>query len=266
MRSLLFLLSLLLAASLNALDPVEITNPDAFIEASGAKSNKTIWKSLKGSGFTKDQLKMIDWCGQPSVRPMRLRDRIHDEDRPYFTKMKALEVVRDSVNGVGLLMIAAPENLHLPKEIRPLCDLYLIFPLDAYKTGAHWSRLPSIEDLVLGPSTEGLSKVRITDPSALFGRADLRSDIDTETMLHKLMGYRAVDHLQLRCNENGWPTGMNTLKERNQLQDEIMKYRAYALTEWDGKQILIIPARKNKHIARRARPYVDIYLVMDSKG
>ncbi len=35
------------------------------------------------------------------------------------------------------------------------------------------------------------------------------------------------------------------------------------LTEFNGRIVLIVPAAKNKHIARGARPLADIYLVIE---
>jgi hypothetical protein len=266
MKQLLLLLCLVLPFSSIALNPIEIINPEALIHAKSAREHRSIWRSLKNSDFSKEQLKMIEWYGKQELRPPHLQERIHEEDRPYFSKMNALEVLTDSIEGISLIMIPAPENLHLPKEIRPLADLYMVMPTNAFTTGAHWPRLPSVEDLSNGPAIDGLSRMKINDPAAVYGRIDLRSDKDIESMLHKIMGYRAVDHVQVRCNESGWPSGMNTLAERDQLGDEIKKYKAYALTQWDDKILLIVPAAKNKHINRRARPMADIYLVIDSKG
>ena len=263
MRTPLILILALLAISANALKPIEIVNPDALVDAKGAKSNKAIWKALKQSAFSKEQLKMIEWYGRKEVRPKRLRQNIYPEDRPFFKKMVALEVLTDSMGGKSLVLIPAPENQHLPIEIRPMADLYLVVPISAYKPGKPLARLPSIEDLVIGPSYKGLSRFKLLRPENIYGNADLRSDKDAQMIFANLMGYRAVDHLELRCNEDGWPTSMNSLEERKRLADDFKKYKAYALTEFNGKMILIVPAEKNKHISRKARPVADIYLVVD---
>ena len=240
--------------------PITITEPAVLVEAGDVRSNEAIWKAVKKSTFSRSQVKMMMWYGQKELRPKHLQDRFRDEEKPYFVNMRALELL--VVGKHALIMIAGPENKHLPEEIRPIADLFVVVPTSAYQEAQPWDRLPEATDLMNGPSIKGLSKVKLADPDKIFGNFNLGTDQLAQETLKAMMGYRDVRHVNYRSNEKGWPKGMNSHAERRDLKTELSSYRAYSLMEFDGKRVLIIPACKNRKIRRNARPLADIYLIV----
>ncbi len=265
MRSVLTLFSLCLAFAAFSLKPIQIVKPEVLVDAKGIKDHPPIWKAVKAMDFSKEQLKMMVWYGQKALRPRHLQGRFYEEERPYFSNMKALEVYvsGEAPDAWALIMIAGPENEHLPVEIRPVADLYMVVPKNSYADAAPWPRLPSISELSNGPSCKGRSRVKSLRPADIYGSADLRTDEAAQALLKEVLNYREVEHVEIRSTEKGWPTTMNSIAERKELVHEIVKYKAYSLGEFNGKMILIIPASKNRKIGRRARPVADIYLVVD---
>ena len=265
MRTALILFSLSLAITAFSIKPIQIIKPEVLVDANGVKKHPAIWKAIKTMGFSKEQLKMMVWHGQKTLRPKHLQGRFFEEERPYFKHMKALEVYHagNEEDGWSLIMLAGPENEHLPVEIRPIADLYMVVRKDSYVDAGPWGRLPNTSELSNGPSYKGKSRVKLLKPSNIYGSAELRIDDAAQVLLKELLSYREVAHIEIRSNEKGWPTGINNIGDRKELAEKLKKYKAYALGEFDGKMILIVPATKNKRIHRRARPIVDIYLVID---
>lgn len=75
--------------------------------------------------------------------------------------------------------------------------------------------------------------------------------------------------MQSLTNENKWPAGLKTAKQRHENEKKMGLYRAYIATSFRGKYILYIPAKENKDNKNLSADMVsnnDFYMIVGKKG
>ena len=75
--------------------------------------------------------------------------------------------------------------------------------------------------------------------------------------------------MQSLSNENKWPAGIKTAKQRKENEKKLGLYRAYIATSFRGKYILYIPAKENKDNKNLSADMIsnnDFYMIIGKSG
>lgn len=75
--------------------------------------------------------------------------------------------------------------------------------------------------------------------------------------------------MQQLSNENKWPAGLKTAKQRKENEEKLRLYRAYIATSYKGKYILYIPAKENKDNKNLSSDMIsnnDFYMIIGKSG
>ncbi len=262
MRFLLTPFLLLATTVLFAQQQVKITDPKAIDPLFKLHKSKGGEECLKASGLTAEQQELVLKFSSAELWPGGLRnDSARTANAPYVQNYAAYRLctfVDDTVKR-AVVMVPAKDNVHMPEDMRPLADFYLVLPEQALNEVVAQAPRPTISR---GPRWKNLREARILKPDELYATYDLGSDSAAIEALRKRgMSQPEIDAVVFRSHERNWPDGIDSFDERYPRIGDFKKYKCFLGAKWDDKVLLIVPVEKNKKMPVLMRPYVDLYFI-----
>lgn len=255
-------LALLLPLCATAQQQVRIIDALAIRKSDGPLKQKNALAGLQAAGVSEEEQATVVSNSAPEVWPVGLaNDSIRTADAPYIRNYNAFRLcgfMEDTIPW-SIVMLPAKENLHMPEELRPTADLFLLVPDNALEDVKPARQRPEISR---GPAWKNRAQARILNPDDLYATYDLqRDDAGLQAMRDQGMSPAEIDAVVFRCHESNWPDGINTFDERYPRLAQFKKYKGYVGAMWADKVLVIVPAEKNRRMPILMRPYVDIYMV-----
>jgi hypothetical protein len=267
MRSRLTLLLCCCTVSLLAQRQVKITDAHALDEAPDVRKAKGTEAAIAAAGIMPEQQDLVMTYGDRQYWPAGLRnDSARTANAPYIRNYTAFRVCTYPLDSTAMavVMVPARDNIHMPEELRPLADFYLVLPEKALQEVEQGKQRPAISR---GPRWKDLPQARIIKTDDLYATYDLARDSSALAALAKRgMSPAEIDAVVFRSNETNWPTGINTFERRYARIGQFKKYKAFVGAAWEDKVLLIVPTEKNKGVPTAMRPYVDLYFVYAATG
>ncbi len=100
----------------------------------------------------------------------------------------------------------------------------------------------------------------ITDMGEMYSTYNM-SAAEKEELSKQLKNKALTDEIVRYSKENMWPDAVNTLDERLNKRDMMMKYKFYKVAVIGDKTIVTIPASKNKHMPAAFIPTGPMYMI-----
>jgi hypothetical protein len=261
------LLGFLAPLTLAAQQQVMIADATALNAPTALRKDRAAATALQATGLPAEQQALILDYGDPEDRPPGLReDSLRRRNEPYIQNYACFRVATfpdDSVK-MTILMVPAKENIHMPEDMRPLADFYLVLPEKALSDVNTGRQRPEISR---GPRWKNLAPARILLPEELYGTYDLADDsIGMAALRARGMSQAEIDAVVFRCTDRNWPDGIDSYEKRQALLPKFTKYKAFLGARWGDKVLLIVPVEKNRKLPILMRPYVDLYFVYKSSA
>lgn len=262
MRILLPVLTVLIATASLAQPHVKIIDPAVLDAAPDVRKAKGAQAGLQASGITREQEELVLKYGDRAYWPIGIRnDSARAANAPYVRNYACFRVctyLQDSTP-MAVLMVPARENIHMPEEMRPLADFYLVAPERALTAANTGKPRPEISR---GPRWKDRPQARILKPDDLYATYDLAHDSTGLAALRQRgMGQPEIDAVVFRSHERNWPDGIDDFENRYPRIQDFRKYKAYLGAAWGDKVLLIVPVEKNRGLPVAMRPFVDLYFV-----
>ncbi len=262
MRNLLFLTLLSLAPLLRAQQQVRITDAFALASAPEVRKDKAAVEALRTGDFSNEEIIQVLQYGEKEQWPAGIRTQTAmAANQAYVINYTGFRLCsfKEDTTMMALVMIPAASNVHMPEDMRPLADFYLVLPERAIQNNVSHRARPAISR---GPRWKNSAKVKIVKPDDLYAAYDLAADsAGLEALARRGMSVPEIDAVIFRSTERNWPDGMDNFSDRLHLLPKFAKYHAYLGAQWDDKVLLIIPVEKNKRMPVTMRPFVDLYFV-----
>ena len=267
MRILLLASVLLWAAGTQAQQQVKIIDPTFLDKGFSLHKSKPGEASVKASGLTHEQQDLVmQYCDEAHWPSGIRNDSARKANAPYVQNYVAYRVatfVEDSVMR-SVIMVPAPGNIHMPEDMRPLADFYLVMPEKALQEVAAAKPRPSISR---GPNWKNNRTASIIKADDLYATYDLANDsAGLQALAKRGMSQPEIDAVVFRSHERNWPDGIDSFDERYPRIADFAKYKCYLGAKWDDKVLLIVPVEKNKKMPALMRPYVDLYFIYSASA
>ena len=241
---------------------VKITDPNVIRLDPQVHRSKAAIAGMQAAGISSEQEDLVIQYSDPALWPPGLRtDSARKTSEPYIQKYMAFVVCnyQDDSTLMSILMVPARENIHMPEEMRPIADLYLVVPATATEEVLPPKPRPVISR---GPRWKDLPVATITKPDDLYATYDLADDKEgMEALRLAGMSEPEIGAVVFRSHERNWPEGIDQFDERYPRLLEFKKYKCYRAASWADKVLLIVPVEKNRKLPVLMRPYVDIYFI-----
>lgn len=246
---------------------VKIAEPTALVLDPDLHKRKAALAGMQAAGITSEQEDLVLNYSDPKLWPTGIAsDSARKANAAYFQNYAAFPLCTftDDSTQMSVLMIPAKENIHMPEDMRPVADLYLVFPTAATRDVVPAKPRPSISK---GPRWKNLPEAKIISPGDLYATFDMAGDQEALDALTKRgMSQPEIDAVVFRCHERNWPEGIDQFDERYPRLEQFKKYKAFVGAKWGDKVLLIVPVEKNKKMPALLRPYVDIYFVYNAQA
>ncbi len=108
-----------------------------------------------------------------------------------------------------------------------------------------------------------IKAVLITDLGEMYSTYNFSSS-EKEELGRQLNNKALVDEITRYSKENTWPDAVNTLDERLNSRNTMMKYHFYKVAVLGNKTIVAIPKDKNGHMPAGYRPNGPMYMIFAS--
>ncbi|HEX2616577.1 MAG TPA: hypothetical protein VHL57_03490 [Flavobacteriales bacterium] len=251
---------LLITSVLSAQTTVHIAVPAALDHAPDVRDGKGLATGLAAAGVPQDRQDKLYGYGDHALWPAGLAtDSARAANAAAIGNYNCARVctyLQDSLE-MTVLELPSKENIHMPEDLRPAVDLYLLLPSSALAEEVVQRPTPSP-----GPRWGGLPSARITKPDELYATYDIASDSVARAALARYgMSDPEIDAVVFRSQERNWPEGIDTYEERIDRLKDFKRYKALVGARWDDKVLLIVPAAQNKQLPTRMRPCMDMYFV-----
>ncbi len=238
-----------------------LDNPEPVRKSRGAEA------ALQAAGVTAEQLSQVLTYGDAESWPTGIKsDSLRKANQPYvqnYTCFRVASYPEDSVTKT-IIMVPARENIHMPEDMRPLSDFYLLVP---EKTLAEVNTGRQRPEISRGPKWKNLAEAKIIAPEDLYATYDIgRDSVALKALADRGLSQPEIDAVVFRSTDRNWPDGIDSFEERQKLLPKFIKYKAYLGAKWDDKVLLIIPVEKNKKQPILMRPFVDLYFVYNASA
>ncbi|MCL4283002.1 MAG: hypothetical protein KJZ58_12145 [Flavobacteriales bacterium] len=268
MRTASLLAFLLLLPRLFAQEEVRITDPKAMEHARDVRKTKGAEEALLAAGLNELEIGVIREYGDREDRPQGIRggDSTYAANAPYIINYTAFKLCtfQADTQQLAVVMLPAASNIHMPEDMRPLADFYVVVPDRALKQADRPKPRPEVSR---GPRWKTRAQVKIIKPDELYAAYNLAADSAGLSALARTGMSRAeVDAVVFRSTERNWPEGIDSFEDRYPRIGKFTKYRAYLGARWGDKVLLIIPVEKNRRMPTAMRPYVDLYFVYNASS
>jgi len=263
MRTVL-LTALMIAAGLTTVAQYEvrITHPEVLRTSNDVLKGKAAKAGLQAAGLPEDQQQQVLLNSSTDVWPTGLaNDSARKANAPYIKNYSAFRLFSYTEEEVPLtvVMLPAKDNIHMPEELRPAADLFVVLPDSALTAVEAPKTRPEISR---GPRWKNRDMALILRPDELYATYDLGNDETARKALEASgMSQPEIDAVVFRSHERNWPDGIDSFDERAPLLNNFKKYKTYVGADWDDKVLVIVPVDKNKSMPKLMRPYVDVYFV-----
>ncbi len=231
-----------------------LDNPEPVRKSRGAEA------ALQAAGVTAEQMAQVLTYGDAENWPGGIKsDSLRLRNEPYIQNYACFRVAsypEDSVTKT-IIMVPARENIHMPEEMRPLSDFYLLVPEKSIADVNTGRQRPEISR---GPKWKNLATAKIIKPEDLYATYDMgRDSVALKALADRGLSQPEIDAVVFRSTDRNWPDGIDSFEERQKLLPKFKKYKAFLGAKWDDKVLLIIPVEKNKKQPILMRPFVDLY-------
>lgn len=267
MRPTLF--SLLLSAAIPSVaqQQVKIAEATALENPEPVRKSKGAEDAMKAGGINNEQQALVLQYGDRDHWPEGLKnDSARKANAPYIQNYTGFRLARFTEDSVpkSVVMFPAASNVHMPEEMRPLADLYMLLP-DAALADVNSGR--SRPEISRGPKWKTLPTATIVKPEDIYATYDMADDsVALAALSRRGMSQPEIDAVVFRSIERNWPDGIDSFEERQKLLPKFTKYKAFVGAKWDDKVLLIVPVEKNKKQPALMRPYVDLYFVYNQSA
>lgn len=263
-------LSLLLSVALSAAaqqQQVKISDARILDDPEPVRKSRGAEAALQASGVTAEQMVQVLQYGDAEHWPAGIKsDSLRLVNQPYIQNYACFRVAsypEDSVTKT-IIMVPARDNIHMPEEMRPLSDFYLLVPEGAIADVNTGRQRPEISR---GPKWKNLAMAKIMIPEDLYATYDLgRDTVALKALTDRGLSQPEIDAVVFRSTDRNWPDGIDSFEERQKLLPKFKKYKAFLGAKWDDKVLLIIPVEKNKKQPILMRPFVDLYFVYNASA
>jgi hypothetical protein len=246
---------------------MKITDATVFDKPLSLRKSDAAELAMGRDGLSEEQKALVFKYGEPESWPSGLRnDSARKANQPYIQNYACFRVAEYSENEVPvfILMVAAKENVHMPEDLRPLADFYILVPQTAAEPVNTGKPRPAISR---GPRWKNLATAKIIKPDDLYATYEIGKDsVAMATMERRGMSPPEIDAVVFRSTERNWPEGIDSFEERFPQLEKFKKYKCYVGAKWDDKILLIVPVEKNKKMPLTMRPYVDLYFVYNKSA
>jgi hypothetical protein len=262
MRNSIIASLLLWSAGAMAQQQVKITDAASLDKGSDLHKSKAGEASIKASGLTPEQQDLVVLYCDAAYWPVGIRnDSARAANAPYIQNYVAYRVSsfeEDSVKR-SVIMVPALGNIHMPEDMRPLADFYMVVPEKALQEVVAAKPRPTISR---GPNWKNNRPAAIIKADDLYATYDLANDsTGLQALAKRGMSQAEIDAVVFRSHERNWPDGIDSFDERYPRIADFTKYKCYLGARWDDKVLLIVPVEKNKKLPVLMRPYVDLYFI-----
>lgn len=262
MKAIPLLLVTLIAQGSNAQNQVKLMEPSSLRLDPQLHKDKAAIAGMQAAGITGEQQELVLTYSDPQYWPQGLRtDSARRANTPYLQNYAAFVVctyTEDSTQ-TSVIMLPARENIHMPEDLRPIADVYLVVGTGATSVVEPPKPRPVISR---GPKWKDRPQARIIQPGELYATYDLADDQEAlDELARRGMSQPEIDAVIFRSHERNWPEGIDQFEERFPELEQFRKYKAYLGAKWGEKVLLIVPVEKNKKMPVLLRPYVDIYFI-----
>ena len=202
----------------------------------------------------------------------KLDDRLAARETISQYTTKYLTTISDDAH---ILEISAEENGYMPEGFRPAKTFYFIMGTSGFVLLEELVEENVIEEQapVQEESSNG-ELMEITDAAAMCSTYDI-SEVSTAIEYYKTeLGLTSEDFdlLTNLSQEKSWPSGMNTLANRNKNREKIYNYVSYFAGSWEdeGREYTMVwvPQDENQHMESGMRPLTSdgIFIIFQSEG
>ena len=107
----------------------------------------------------------------------------------------------------------------------------------------------------------------IIDSGELYSTYEIAVS-DRKELIKQGLKDEDIRKIEKYSKEENWPKGIADLDARENVRPEIAKYNTYKVGTLGGgeKWVLLIPAKKNKHMPAAMRSETDIFFIIGSAG
>lgn len=258
-------------AASNPGDPCRFTYLPLVADAAQLLKDKPLWSA----GMKKKKVKQVLAQGVETAWPKGLSNSNEREANKFNIKKLVCYRLAEYTNADGgkfsLLVIPAASNQHMPAELRPVKDIYMLL--------RSWSLSPGrVYDL----SIDG-APLRYYSPDEFYPgiskhcRIIDRGEMYSSIKLKEFEGWQQyfepweIDLVAEYCLDDNWPWRISTLGNRQKYADYFKYYNAYAVGKFSmgntTAYILHIPVYDNEHMPEGLAPLDDdIYFVIGESG
>ena len=106
--------------------------------------------------------------------------------------------------------------------------------------------------------------VTITDPGELYSTYEFSEEEAAEIKLK--LGDKLYKDIIAKYNESAWPEKLGDFDTRIENEDKTKKYKVFLLHAFDGKNVLVVPAKLNKGMGEGYTSSSDFYIVIGDEG
>lgn len=258
-------------APANPGEPCRLTYLPVVADQAQFLNEKPLWSA----GMKKKKVKQVLAQGVETAWPKGLSNSNEREANKFNIKKLVCYRLTEYTNADGgkfsLLVIPAASNQHMPAELRPLKDIYLLVRSWCVQAGRIYDQNIDGTPLRYYSPDEfypGISKhCRIIDRGELYSSISLK---DIEGWQQYFEAWE-TDLVAEFCLEDNWPRLISTLENRQKYADYFKYYNAYAVGKFSmgnsTAYILHIAVYDNEHMPEGLAPQEDdIYFVIGESG
>lgn len=262
-----FWAGLILASAAFAQNPARILDPSAIVLQPDLARDAAAQAGMLAAGLNPGVMEQAARLSEPSAWPVGLRtDSARAANKAFVQNYAAYLVCSYATSEGALSIISVPSafNHHMPEELRPTADFYLVMRPEGYMMmdDAVQKEPPS-----KGPSWRNLPKAKILKADGVYATYSI-DDVPAamESLDKQGLSKAEIEAVVFRSHERNWPEGIESFEKRYPKLPQVKKYKAFRLAQWEDKVLLVIPAEINKKAAVGLRPYLDIYMVFDASA
>jgi hypothetical protein len=255
-------MGMLLAAPNNAQDRLRLRAPEAIVAEHRLERIPQGMAALEATGMSAQERDLVLHFLGPALRPEGIATaKAREANAAYLGNYVLFRVCSFHYNAGGRVLAILPyrDNLHMPPDMRPVSDFYLLLDSMHVETTGTGRPAPA---LTRGPDWRELPAVRITRPTELYATYRLEHDPEAQRILEAIgLDRMQIDIVAYRSHERQWPRAIANFDDRYAMLKRFRRYRVKELARWDDKVLLVAPAQLNRRMPKALRPVVDLYFI-----
>ena len=261
-RAVSFLLLISACTGLAAQTQVRLLGPEAVIDKYRLDKIPEATEAMTAAGLSAEAQHLVHHFNGPVLRPEGIATAAAREANAAYLGNYVLFKVCEFDTEAGervLALMPFRDNLHMPDDLRPVNDIYLL--LDKARLEPTGTGRPP-PPFTRGPDHRELRPMRILKPAELYATYRLEYDTEGLDVLKAIgLGQDQIEVVAYRSHERQWPAGIANFDDRYARIKRFRKYRVKELARWDDKVLLVAPAQRNQCRPKAMRPAVDLYFI-----